>query len=73
MITYFLKLDEMNDSENLITNVPKQVFDRFVDALVKEDVPADVVGRLKKTLNEQKDISEAAIRRSLFAEDNTEV
>lgn len=52
-----------------VPEVPKTVFKRFLDELVKDEAMTDVVGRLKPVLLEEENISEAAIRSALLRDD----
>lgn len=58
-------------ANNLVTGVPKQVFDQFLKKLEEEKVAVDVITRLNKALIEQGDISETAIKTALFSDNNT--
>lgn len=58
-------------TNNPVTGVTKQVFDQFLRKLEERKIASDVMERLKKTLIEQGDISEFAIRTALFSENTT--
>lgn len=60
--------DQIN---NLVTGVPKQIFVQLLKKLEEEKIPADVITRLNKTLIEQGDVSETAIKTALFSDNNT--
>jgi len=47
--------------------IPQQIIDKFLDQLIAEKVSPDIVARLKKTLLEEGDISEAALKAALTA------
>jgi len=58
-------------ANNLVTGVPKQVFDQFLKKLEEKKVAVDVITRLNKALIEQGDVSETAIKTALFSDNNT--
>ena len=51
------------------SDVPTQVFSRFVDALTAEGVPPDVVNRLRVVLLVEKSFTDRALRAALLGED----
>ena len=58
-------------NNNPVTGIPKQIFDQFLKKLEEEKTEADVITRLNKTLMEQGDVSETAIKTALFSDNNT--
>lgn len=58
---------------NPVTGVPKQAFEHFLIELEKKGVSPDVVARLKKTIIDQGDVSDGAIKAALFPDNNTAV
>lgn len=56
----------MDDKQNKLQNVPKQIFDGFLKSLEKTDVSIDVIGRLKTSIEEDK-ISEIDIKKAMFS------
>jgi hypothetical protein len=64
---------EQEIETNLVTGVPKQAFEQFLKKLREQDgISADIVERLSKTLIEQGNISDAAIRAALFGDNDTD-
>ena len=63
----------MNSTEQnaSVMGIPKQAFEQFLGALEKKEVSIDVINRLRKTLIETGDVSEAAVKEALFGEGNT--
>ena len=53
--------------------VPKQVFDRFFEALEEKGIATNVIKRLKDTIIGQNKVSEVAIRIAFFDDNDTEV
>lgn len=47
--------------------ISQQIIEKFLDQLAAEKVSPDAVARLKKTLLEEGDISEAALKAALTA------
>lgn len=47
------------------TGIPQQIIEKFLARLTAEKVSPDVVARLKKTLLDDGDISEAALKAAL--------
>jgi len=50
-------------------DVPVQVFERFLQALADANTPTDVVNRLRKTLLEDKSLTERSLREAVFGEE----
>jgi hypothetical protein len=44
-----------------VSDVPTQVFEKFLEALAGAQLPADLVVRLRKTLIEEKSFTDAAL------------
>jgi hypothetical protein len=61
-------IDQIN---NPVIGVPKQIFIQLLKKLDEEKIPTDVITRLNKTLVEQGDVSETAIKTALFSDNNT--
>jgi len=51
------------------TDVPAQVFERFLADLTAAEMPAEVVARLRKTLIDDSNFSETALRQAIFGEE----
>lgn len=51
------------------TNVPAQVFEKFLQALEGSGVSAEVIGRLRKALLEDKAFTERALKEAVLAEE----
>jgi hypothetical protein len=50
-------------------DLPTQVFEEFLQALNKADVPPELIARLGKTILEQKVFTEAALRAAILEEE----
>jgi hypothetical protein len=50
-----------------VAGIPRQIIEKFLAELTSEKVSPEIVARLKKTLVEQGDISEAALKAALTA------
>jgi hypothetical protein len=50
-------------------DVPTDVFDKFVQALVDASTPPDVVNQLRKTLLQDKTFTERALKDAIFGEE----
>ncbi len=57
--------------EKIHMDVPTNVFEAFLSQLEKAEAPTDVVERLRKTILQEKDLSDRAIRAALFFEDDS--
>lgn len=55
----------MTEESNAAPEVPRQVFEKFLDELQQADLPEKTVERLRKVLLEQPDFTEAAIAAAL--------
>lgn len=51
------------------TDVPAQVFEKFLQALEGSGVSAELIGRLRKTLIEDKAFTERALKEAVLAEE----
>lgn len=51
------------------TDIPAQVFEKFLGTLAAADTPPDVVARLRKALLEDKSFTERALREAVFGEE----
>ena len=51
------------------TDIPAQVFEKFLRDLAATDTPSDVVSRLRKALLEDKSFTERALREAVFGEE----
>jgi len=51
------------------TDVPAQVFEKFLEALEGSGVSAELIGRLRKTLLEDKAFTERALKEAVLAEE----
>lgn len=51
------------------TEVPTQVFEKFLEALAGAGLPADLVARLRKTILEEKDFTDRALKAAVLAEE----
>jgi hypothetical protein len=52
-----------------LSDVPKLVFDKFLQALAGANAPPDVVGRLRKTLLDDKKFTERTLREAVLPEE----
>lgn len=50
-------------------DVPKQVFNAFLDALAQKGVAAETIARLRQNLLEKRDLSEKALRNAVAPEE----
>ena len=50
-------------------DVPADVFEKFVQALVDANAPPDVVNRLRKTLLQDKTFTKRALKDAIFGEE----
>ncbi len=50
-------------------DVPAQVFENFLAALAQAEVPAGLIARLRRSLLEDKELTERALAAALFAEE----
>jgi hypothetical protein len=64
---------DTEQSSHPVTGVPKQAFEQFLKALEEKGASPDVVSRLRKTLIDHGDVSDAAIRAALFPNNGTKV
>lgn len=48
------------------TDAPTRVFEGFLDALAKNGITEDIIGRLRKTLITEKKFSDKALRDAIF-------
>lgn len=56
----------MDDKKNKLQDVPKQIFDGFLKELEKTDVSADVIDRLKTSIDED-NLSEVDMKKAMFS------
>ena len=49
--------------------VPEQVFEEFLDALVNEKIPPELVTRLRKALLDDKVFTERRLKEAILGED----
>lgn len=63
----------MRDDDQTVTErtrtVPEQVFEQFIEALQEAGVPKELVGRLRKTLIEDRIFTESAMKAAIFGEE----
>jgi hypothetical protein len=50
-------------------DVPTQVFEKFIEALLATDIAVDVVARLRKTLLEDKTFTDRALKAAVLSEE----
>lgn len=50
-------------------DVPTQVFDKFLQALVEAGISADTVSRLRKTILDDKNLTEVALEEAVLSEE----
>lgn len=55
----------MTEESNATPEVPRQVFEKFLDELQQADLPEIAIQRLRKVLMEQPNFTEAAIAAAL--------
>lgn len=58
-----------NEENNKIISVPQQVVGQFLEELKKQNVPEEVVNRLRKTIIEDGKFSVEALKVALFSND----
>ena len=51
------------------SNVPSKIFETFLQALAKEGIAEDTISRLRKTLLENPDLSERALKNAFSPEE----
>ena len=51
-------------------NVPEQIFEKFLQALTDAGTSANVVAKLRKTLLEEKKLTEVALEEAILAEES---
>jgi hypothetical protein len=56
----------MSSTEKAQPEVPGRVFEEFLIRLTKSEIPTEVVERLRKTVIQEKNLSEKAIKSALF-------
>ena len=64
---------EPEETQNGVTGVPRQVFEKFLKDLQEKGVVADVITRLQKTLIDQSSTSEASVKQALFGDSNIDI
>lgn len=64
---------ETEQTENPVTGVPKQVFEKFLADLAEKNISVDVISRLHKTLIERGSISEFEVKKALFDDNGADV
>ncbi len=47
-------------------DIPKRIFSQLIEELAKKDIPQPVIDQLKKTIIDEQDFSEKAIRLALI-------
>jgi len=52
-----------------VPEVPAQVFAKFLDVLSATDIPTEVVDRLRKTLLDDRVLTDRALRAAVLSED----
>ena len=57
-------------THNGMSDVPTQVFEKFLQALGDADTSVELIDRLRKTLLEDEKLTEGALKKALFAEDS---
>jgi hypothetical protein len=58
-----------SDVVNAINDVPEQDFKGLLAALEEDNLPADLIARLRRTPLEQKEFTERSVTAALFAEE----
>lgn len=56
----------MDDKQNKLQDVPEQIFNGFLKELEKTDVSADVIGRLKTSIDGDA-LSETDMKNAMFS------
>ncbi|MEO6847149.1 MAG: hypothetical protein ABI254_07815 [Chthoniobacterales bacterium] len=51
------------------SDVPSVIFEKFLSALTGPDVPEQVIERLRKTLLEERNFTERALKEAILKED----
>ena len=54
------------EDEQIITDVPSQIFEKFLEELKIAKVPDEIIGRLRATLLTERSITETAIKAAIF-------
>ena len=58
--------------KNQTTDVPAEIFDAFIRALVEARVPTEVTDRLRQALLVDKQFNEPALRNAIFGEETNQ-
>jgi hypothetical protein len=59
------------NNDHKIISLPQQIFDQFIKKLGEQQVPEEVIVRLRKTLVDDEQVSVEALKAALFANDKT--
>lgn len=58
------------NESNHQSDVPDEVFARFLEVLAKAEMPADVISRLRQTLLVDHKFSDTALKTAVFGEES---
>lgn len=51
------------------SDVPTQVFESFIESLEKKNLPVETIGRIKKTLLEDRQFTDAALKSAVLGDE----
>lgn len=60
-----------NQTDNLI-DVPAQIFKKFLIEMGEQDIPTDLVNRMRRTLLEDKNFTDAALNDAVLLEEQSQ-
>ncbi len=60
-----------DENDHNLSGIPQQIIESFLKQLETDKISADVVARLRETLLEEGDLSEAAVKLALSSENKT--
>lgn len=61
------------ETNKQISSVPKEIFSQFISGLESNNISAQVIERLKKTLIDDEDTSKATIEQALFSNESSSI
>jgi hypothetical protein len=62
----------MSKQSQEFADVPTQVFRKFLDGLAIAKIPEELVERFRKTMFENEDFSERALKQAIFGDEHVE-
>lgn len=55
--------------KNYVSDIPKEIFERFLGALKEQGVSSEIIQRLEKNLIDEQDTSISGLKKALFRND----